>query len=453
MSTVSIYRDSESSPAVTLYGDDGDHEMILRYLDGWYGTPESKVQLAERSNGNGSHDIATADIDYGARTIGIDWRIIAADRNRLLELLHAIRSLAGHTVRVRVVDGMDDLYAVGYVYEAPKDKSSQNILRQTETGSLTIICPRPELLSWSSRGGQLTPATTTGGGLSFGVPDYVKSWTGTANASASTMSQDGAVVATNSCTDPNALQRIGTWSPAGSTTAVQRPDGHWVYTPSSDVTKLAISIPIGSLTQDDYVYCEWLGGMGNGGLENMDTVAKGNGWILGKNTNPTGNKTLWPKLNGTPITILKVGRYSAADYAAMQALGVNWFDGDTQSPQPNTGLVFPLSFGVTASPGNILTMVNMGSSTAYPTLTFTGGFPDGVTLVHDQGTLSYGQPVGATPVVVDTRAGTASLGGSDVSRNLTSRVMPRIPAGGSLTLRLLSSGSGWVTVTSHDTYI
>ena len=58
-------------------------------------------------------------------------------------------------------------------------------------------------------------------------------------------------------------------------------------------------------------------------------VAKGNGWVLGKNTNAWGNRTIIPALNGTPITILKVGKYSAADYAAMQSLGIKWFDGDS----------------------------------------------------------------------------------------------------------------------------
>mgnify|MGYP003586005714 CR=1 FL=1 len=156
-------------------------------------------------------------------------------------------------------------------------------------------------------------------------------WTGTPNASTSILSQDGQVVATNLSTDPNALRQMNTWAPGGSgpTTAARQSDGHWVYTPGPDGHVLAIFIPITPLAQDDYVYCDWLGGTGDGYLENMDTVAKGNGWVLGKNTNPAGNKTLRPGLNGTPITILKVGRCSAADYAAMQACGVTWFDGDS----------------------------------------------------------------------------------------------------------------------------
>ena len=61
----------------------------------------------------------------------------------------------------------------------------------------------------------------------------------------------------------------------------------------------------------------------------MDTVDKGKGWILGKNTNPAGNKNLGLGINGTPITRLKYGIYSAAGYAAMRALGIMWFDGDS----------------------------------------------------------------------------------------------------------------------------
>lgn len=189
--------------------------------------------------------------------------------------------------------------------------------------------------------------------------DLVSAWTGDKNASTSQLSQDGQVVATNYVTDPNALQKVGTWSPAGSTTAVQRPDGHWVYTPDSDVTRLAFFIPITPLAQDDYVYCEWLGGTGDASLENIDTVAHGNGWILGKNPNPAGNKTIYPVLNGTPITILKVGRYSAADYAAMQSLGVSWFDGDsfqagttTQYDESSSPVTLSPDSGWLIHPGN-----------------------------------------------------------------------------------------------------
>jgi hypothetical protein len=462
MSTVSIYREMESSPTVILYGDGGDHEMILRDIDGWYGSPESKVQLSERAYGNGAHDIASEDIDYGARTVMVDWRIIANGRDGMLSALHAIRALAGHTVRVRVVDGMDDLYAVGYVHEASKDKSAQNIPQQTETGTLTIVCQRPEILSWAASESQLMPVSRVRGGLSYGAPAYELAWTGTPNASASTLSQDGQVMATNLITDPNALQRVYVWTSTGSTTAVQQSDGHWVYTPSSDVTLLSVYLPITPVAQDDYVYCAWQGGTGEGWFENMDTVAQGNGWVLSKNTNSNGRNLFWTKLNGTPITILKVGRYSAADYAAMQSSGVTWFSGDSQSPQPNAGLSYGLdgkglSYGVsTGGERNLAVLSNHGTTVSYPTITVTGPFPNGVEIQTGVGgVIRYTGAVGMVPLVIqcDPRNVAASMGGVDVGRYLTGRDLPAIPAGGSMSLRLMSAGSGWVTVTVRDTYL
>jgi hypothetical protein len=45
------------------------------------------------------------------------------------------------------------------------------------------------------------------------------------------------------------------------------------------------------------------------------------------------------------------------------------------------------------------------------------------------------------------------MGGVDVSRNLKRRDFPVIPADGSVSLRVMSAGSGWVTVESRDTYM
>jgi hypothetical protein len=298
MSTVSIYREMESSPTVILYGGGGDHEMILRDIDGWYGSPESKVQLSERAYGNGAHDIASEDIDYGARTVIVDWRIIANGRDGMLSALHAIRTLAGHTVRIRVVDGMDDLYAVGYVHEAGKDKSAQNIPQQTETGTLTIICQRPELLSTRASQVQLMPVSRVRGGLSYG------------------------------------------------------PDGK------------------------------------------------------GLSYGPDGRG---------------------------------------------------LSYGVSAGgERNLAVLSNHGTTLAYPTLTVTGPFPAGVEIQTGVGgVIRYTGAVGMVPLVMqcDPRSMAASMGGVDVGRNLTGRDLPAIPAGGSMSLRLMSAGSGWVTITTRDAYL
>jgi hypothetical protein len=412
----------------------------------------------------------------------VDWRIIANGRDGMLSALHAIRTLAGHTVRVRVVDGMDDLYAVGYVHEAGKDKSAQNIPQQTETGSLTIVCQRPEILSWSASESQLFPVSRVSGGLSYGVPAYELAWTGTANSSTSTLSQDGAVVATNLVTSPKPL--AAGWL-QNANTMTDTPDGLAVsaHDPNSDEYASTFNI----LCNPDTTYhivadlaridgptlpngplfvVEWtatnaraathvaIGGIKQGILQTDFT------------TQPTAtsiNIRLYAPMDVTQETVWRhIGLYTAADWSAMQARGITWFDGDSQSPQPNAGLSYGpdgrgLSYGVSAEgERNLAVLSNHGTTNAYPTLTVTGPFPDGVEIQTGVGgVIRYTGAIGMVPLVLqcDPRNVAASMGGVDVGRYLTGRDLPAIPAGGSMSLRLMSAGSGWVTVTMRDTYL
>lgn len=130
-------------------------------------------------------------------------------------------------------------------------------------------------------------------------------------------------------------------------------------------------------------------------------------------------------------------------------LGLRYGDG-------GKGLQYPLSYGKAATDSrNVGTLVNGGSSRAYPVFTVTGPWPDGVRLTFPglETVLDYAQPVGAVPLVLDSRSRTASIGGLDVSRNLRSRGFPTVPAGGSVSVSLASTGSGWVDVEVHDTYM
>ena len=118
------------------------------------------------------------------------------------------------------------------------------------------------------------------------------------------------------------------------------------------------------------------------------------------------------------------------------------------------GLAYPVGYGKVATDArNVATVENRGTSTAYPVITVNGSFPNGVRIDCGQLSLAYSQPVGAVPLVLDCRTRTANVGGTDVTRHLTSRGFPTVPAGGSATLSLQSAGSGWVTVECRDTYI
>ena len=168
MSTVIFYPQSGDRELCRLYGDDGDREMILREIDGWYGTPESRTEATPRKWGDGDHDVSEADIAYGARTVPIAYRLLAGDRARLEQLRSMLGALAHRLVRLRVVDPPEDTYQVGEVLQVLPDKAPQNMAMQTDTGLITVLCRRPERLSWLAQRGQMWPDKGMSGGLSYG---------------------------------------------------------------------------------------------------------------------------------------------------------------------------------------------------------------------------------------------------------------------------------------------
>ena len=46
---------------------------ILRSLTGWLGSTSAKVDLVERSAGDGAHDVMDAQILYSARTVSVEY--------------------------------------------------------------------------------------------------------------------------------------------------------------------------------------------------------------------------------------------------------------------------------------------------------------------------------------------------------------------------------------------
>lgn len=124
----------------------------------------------------------------------------------------------------------------------------------------------------------------------------------------------------------------------------------------------------------------------------------------------------------------------------------------------NGGLAYPLQYGVASDGATVMRLPNQGTSRAYPTYTLCGEWPDGCTLRlacdGRNSTIAYSRAIHTgTPVLLDTRSRTATMGGVDVTSGLSQRGWMTIPAGKSLTVNLATAGSGWVSCSSHDTYI
>lgn len=290
---------------VSFDGSQMATRYILRALSGWLGSPDAKVNLVERANGDGAHDVPASTISYAARTVSVEYRLLPRDahgRDELLAMQDSVRAFLHKHVRVRVRDETMDTYCDGYVAQLTMGENVQNVNRQTQTGTIDIVCARPEILSTQVQSGQMLPSQVNvgGGGLS--------------------------------------------------------------YNPS-ELTTLA----------------------GTSGLR-------------------------------YPLTYMTVERIE----------------------QPNQ-----------------VTLVNRGTSDAYPVFVCNGPMPDGVDLVVE-GTglwLRCSQPVYGTPLVLDSRSRTATVGGLDVSRTLVSRGFPVVPAGGSITVTLRTTGTGWVDASMHDTWM
>lgn len=273
---------------VRLHGAGTDDDECV-YVDrdgieGWLSAPEVKTEPVERKWGNGAHDVAVGDISYAARTVTLHLDLVSNARERLLGMASLLSRAAGHLVRLRVVDGGQDMYVEGYVRPEYGATWSDQVL----TGTLTMVCPRPERLSWSVRRDQVWPGGGMSGGLSYG--------------------------------------------------------------------------------------------------------------------------------------------------------------------SPAAGLAYPLSYGVLPESRDTLLLRNQGSATAYPLLTLDGDHRGRLLLVWDGRSLEWSGGVGG-PVVFDCRTQTASMGGVDQSRGLVSRAFPAVPPGGSVLVRLVEAGDGWLTVESRDTYI
>lgn len=132
-------------------------------LEGWYSTPDSKVESTERQAGHGAFNITKDMILYSARTVTLKTSAIAGDRAEVLDILEQIQLLAGTIVKVRVVDGERDTFATGYIetnWEADRWFTAN-------TGEITIVCPDPRRYSMESHIAALVPMYYTDGGLVF----------------------------------------------------------------------------------------------------------------------------------------------------------------------------------------------------------------------------------------------------------------------------------------------
>ncbi|MEK0215841.1 hypothetical protein [Bifidobacterium mongoliense] len=448
------------------YKPDGGALMIGKEgIEGWWSAPDLKVDVKERASGNGAHDVSSDSILYATRTVTVHFDAIGDVHSEVLDAVTKVSQANGLPVRLRVVDDRSDTFVSGFI--RPQFGSAWN--ERHQTGTLTIVCPRPERLAWSPLQSQLFPVSVMQGGLRYStVHRLVSAWIGTPNASTSALSHDGTVVATNLFPTPR-------WASAdmGNTSITQTADGFTIttnktYTGSGDdhnfypENVVAGTYHFHAETDDVLTttlpdFSMWIGGWVPGGSIAVPNTRLSSPSVIDIDLTTTGRiDRITFKCGmtaGDHATWRRIGLYTAADWNAMQALGVDWFSGDSYPVPTGKGLSYPLNYGTGGVASNVALLINQGSSKAFPVFTVTGPFTNGVQIQWGGNALQYDGTIGAVPLILDSRSQTASMGGVDVSRNLSRRDFPMVPAGGSVSLRLMSAGTGWVTAVCRDTYI
>lgn len=159
-------------------------------------------------------------------------------------------------------------------------------------------------------------------------------------------------------------------------------------------------------------------------------------------------------MTGTVTVVCPDPRRYSTEARRVQLLPVAGVSGGLHYGEGGPGLLYPLDYGESAETlQNVGTLVNEGTSPAYPVVTLTGPLEGGARVDWDGGSVAYSQPVAGVPLALDSLTRTASVAGLDVSRSLTSRAFPVVPAGGSVSLNFQAYGTGWADVEWHDTYI
>lgn len=164
-------------------------------------------------------------------------------------------------------------------------------------------------------------------------------WTGTPDNSTSTLSQDGAVVATNLVTDPAwYAHTLRTYH-----ATITKNGAFWDVVKNGDISTAYLfgeEAAFSALTANtDYVAVAQVSGQFSvantftqtRGISNYSVAIIGDYvvWQVHVDTSDIRNLFLFVDLIDAPIKVGMVGVFTLADWQAMQARGVTWFDGDS----------------------------------------------------------------------------------------------------------------------------
>lgn len=152
------YAELSAGPLHIELSASGASSVILRTVDGWYGTPQTKVQLSERTMGNGAY-VPAEPILYAARTVTLGVSANAQTSADVAAAMDSLSAFAGKMCRIAISDsGRPETEAHGYV-EVAWEKGPY---RAACDGTITIVCPDPRRYGTTPHRAYLSPGASAG---------------------------------------------------------------------------------------------------------------------------------------------------------------------------------------------------------------------------------------------------------------------------------------------------
>lgn len=130
--------------------------------EGWWGTPEPKVELTERSSGDGAHHVPDEAVLYASRVVTLGVVATGPGRDAVAALMDAANAMAHRTVRVGVADAGGETWAEGYL----STEWGPEAWPGHQRGTVTVVCPDPRRYG-TERMASIVPTGDAGGGLLY----------------------------------------------------------------------------------------------------------------------------------------------------------------------------------------------------------------------------------------------------------------------------------------------
>ncbi len=439
--------------SITLLGAIGEQAetgLFFSSLDGWYSTPQTKVDSTEYETANGAPRVTDDEVHYAARTVTIGVSVRGSNRDAVRSGIESILGFAQKVITVTVSDAKSETYATGYVaYTSDTHMDSSGA-----TGSLVIVCNDPQRYSTRQSVGTIVPTSVDGGGLVFDdtsnlTPFFSRSLTDTSYWK---------YIHTNYITQlTDGWAHVACDNSAGTKTAIVlfRPKPQ-SFMDSSFVGTALVEIRNASGTAT--IIPVW-NGDANSAAQLQQTDSSTRSFLVADGTYyraciASAYVSTAPSLTGGYIS---VNAGNSVEFDLRLSLYEGTYTGEYKPYYERVNVLhWPLSFGAGAiRTGNSCTIYNNGTIPADITITASGNMPDGFALTNlatgEQ--LVYGGMVTYQPVTLDVFDGTAFIAGVDVSRNIGSWDFSGVPAGGSCSFSLQASGTGTVQISCRDTYV